>query len=634
MSVPSVVCLAFLVALGWAVRTARAGDWYVHGDLGDDAWTGTDPAVAGPDGPKQTLGGLGGALREGDTVWVAGTIRNGPSRPFFWIGVNDVTVRQWPGQAQAVVRGDVVVPPGGWSAVTTTSDPRDYRVTIGPGLTLGTVTWNWDTSMDALGLRRAHLAPAPALSAVASMAYSYYYDAAGGVLTINAGGGNPAVNTVTYVPLPESSDATLGGSNGVYVQDSRGAVIDGLHFALFTGKLTSTKWYQNGVQFYSCTGSVVRNCTFWDNGIHSVSMAGLVCADNRIENCRAYGLMSRSGTAADGGSHYVFYAGGSDVTGCLGLNNTAVCSPVLRPDGAAVAPAAHAGGYLAHTNGVVNLVRDVEWRGCTLRTTALRCEPTFVAADQAPPGDPADPRSYALRVVECEITGPKCPISTTVAFIRCRFDMTSTPADPNYSPLNTPQGEGDAVYFEACDLTGRLGSVSYHTLLQVSDGWTARLVNCSLLLDGDRERGFISYNNGGSTVIARNCVFAANSAAGWARLCGSDAARPAAAHDFKNCSYFNIDEWSVNPALGSLAQWLERCDTAARAKPPWIPPALPFADPDGPSLGLTAASSVRTLARPYGPVIPRGINGVRRNGQIGSWQYPLRANMVDGVPRE
>ena len=628
-----IAALLFALLALAAPRPAWATDYYVSGyatwgaanPVGSDAANGTSPNT-----PKATFASLDGTLAAGDTLWVAGVHFSSPGNPFALVSKNNVSIRQWPGQTQAHIHGGVRAAMTGW-----TQSSNRYNITIGAGKVITGATWNYHTSQDANGMRRAWLAPVASAAACSSTAWSHFYDSAAGVLYINANGGSPnsGSDVVTYVEYTGSS-ATSANLNGVYVESSSGVVIEGLHTSGFIGSIGSTTYYCNGIQLYTCTDSVVSGCSDWDAGIHNFVFAGLACSNNLLVNSAGYGGMSRVGTGADGGTTVAFYNGAGDVTGCRGVRVTAVCGNCLTPAGAELDATAVWGAFLTHTNGGSNYARDVEWRECTVKCLNINVEP-IVGGNNLPSGVTATPdvwTSYPVRFVDGRVSGAGGTLPTSAAIVRTRFDLNPLASDPSDTCLNTVAGTASNAFrlFIACDFVMH-ADVDDQKIIATANNWDDRFYHCSFLIDRSAAvtfREFIgwSFSTSGQ-VTARNCIFADNSATGTTYLCVNDGSTAANKHLFANCSYYNIDLYSANTALDAKAEWLANCDTVATDDASGLarhfPAALPFADSNGPELALSPSSKLRTYRRPYGNIRQPGINKRPWSGHLGSWQYPL-----------
>src|SRR3990167_2972299 len=153
---------------------------YVNGDLAAITSSGvlTTAGTGTAADPYHTLGQTTGASN-GDTINVAGKCRQG----VLYTSKTDLTVRQWSGQAQAEIRGDVVVPQGEWSVAA----GNRYVATLAAGLTITSVVYDWDTNrwarqadhtiaLDATGeIRAGHLIAAASQAACEATANSWFY---------------------------------------------------------------------------------------------------------------------------------------------------------------------------------------------------------------------------------------------------------------------------------------------------------------------------------------------------------------------------------------------------------------------------------------------------------------------------
>lgn len=636
--------LITVLVLALAALPASATDWYVAGyaqwrsasTVGSDANDGLTSAT-----PKATFASLDSLISAGDTVYVRGVHFGAVANPFAVVGKHNISIRQWPGVTQAHLHAGTRAQLTGW----TQSSNRYARGGVGSSLVIGGVSWNYNTSQDANGMRRAWLKKVADAATCSSTNWSWAYDSAtgGGTLYINtAGTGSPnsSPNVVTYVVVA-AGGATAANLNGLYFQDCSGITIDGLEVSGYVGVVDSTSYYCNNIQLHGCTGSIVSNCTTWDGGIHSVVFAGAACTNNTMLNLACYGLNSRQGTADDGGSHFTFYSGNGNVTGCLGSRCTAVCSHLLDPTGTELNTSANTGGFYCHTSGTDNFgvgstpiyVRGVLWDRPTLIALDHTCEPGFGSGNQPSPPTATPDRwdSYPVRIQDGRISGARILLADPVAFTRTRFDMTPVAADPNDTTIMTVAGiSGYSLrLFTACDFIYH-AAVDDNKLFATANNWVDRFVSCSFLIDRSAAvtfREFIGWN-GSSTgqVYATNCIFADNNATGSTYLCVNDGSAAADRHVFRHNSYFNIDEYSANAALNTKAEWLGSVDTAATDDAATVkrhfPAALPFADTDGPLLDLAATAPLRRWISPYGPIRPAGINKRVWSGHLGSWQYP------------
>ena len=94
-----VLAPALLLAVA---RPANADTIYVNGDCGDDAWTGTNPDCAEPDGPKATIQAAIGVAINGDLIRVApGTYRE----LINFLG-KEITLRSADGPETTIINGD------------------------------------------------------------------------------------------------------------------------------------------------------------------------------------------------------------------------------------------------------------------------------------------------------------------------------------------------------------------------------------------------------------------------------------------------------------------------------------------------------------------------------------------------
>lgn len=523
-------------------------------------------------------------------------------------------------------------------AFTNCQNGSAIRITGGTGATTGIYIVTNKVSNDVVAVHRQAGSTdqtnyAITIDGTGDTANTWFYDASGGVLYVNTGSASTSLvsggaDSVTYVDLSGGTTATTGNLNGVYAVDSDNIVVSGIVFSGFIGQQHTSTYYTNGVQFYTCNSSTVSNCTFYDNGIHAVSIAGLSCTGNRILNCTAAGLFARWGSGADGGNQYVFYSGGGDVYGCVGDGLTAIVSNILDPTGAEIETNGIVGGFYSHTDGAGGrVVRDVEWRNCTLVGLNGEIQPVFDASNQPSASSyPAGVWSaYPVRVRNSTLTTTSAKLTQVnpVAYRRCRFDLTPAASDPNQTGLQHNAGaSGYSMLYEACDFTSRHGTNAFYNAINLAGTWTFYFRNCSFLLTRTTttEGYFFSYLSSNAIVRAYNCIFSDASSSGNVYLCVGDSSG-GPTRDFKNCAYFNIDTYSVDSTVDTAAEWRTTVDTRSQNADPWFPSAQPFGSASSASHDLSRSSGVFTKPRPFPPYITAGINGVGFSGHIGAWQY-------------
>lgn len=401
--IPFLAAIAVIVSFAhsaWAGRT-----FYVNAfgtttggiTAGNDANSGLTAAL-----PKKTIMGTAGVMaagfgtQAGDTLYLTGTFRplcevtaTGDVDQAWKINdgaghnLNGLTIKQWPGAPQAMVRLDVPVAITSFN-VTATPGVFDYDVPDGTcawwtdtgdankqkTLTEGIVdvVVDWDLSIDTNGRHFGHLRRSHTTTEASMADNSWCFipntpaagsGGGGGTLRIclldyadddqlNASGltiafvpGNVCpleVGTPTYQTYP-----TWGAYDGTKVVNF---TLDGIHFAfgdpgyrknkpLASGTGDDNTAYGVGlnvegtvstgyVRVADATGSTIQNCVFFDNGYHGPTWAGDHCTNNTYRNNVVWGLGPNTNAGSTG---LVFYSGATgdepnDIYGCRGYDDT------------------------------------------------------------------------------------------------------------------------------------------------------------------------------------------------------------------------------------------------------------------------------------------------------------------------
>ena len=344
--------LTMLIAL--ALSFALAGrslavDYYIDAAGGNDARTSTQAQSSAT--PWKTLDklytsgvvtyGNGNAVNTGTTVYLAGTFQgNAAGTVINKLKISpcdNLTITQWPGMPQAVIRGDV--PGATWSGAagvyTTTLPQADntWGETDGIADYVASVVYNWDASIDWQGRHFGHLQRAANAAACTAGTYQYFYDADGvdniagngddRLLTVGIGasdntallawcrgnvhGGEIGAPTYSAWPAHNSTgSATLGN----YAQPVLNFTISGIHFYLWCdsgfGNRGSTISIAYGIRLADAVSCKVKKCVTIDTGYHGIGAVGDACYDVLFEDCITWGGAPNS---SSGNSSYVFYTG-------------------------------------------------------------------------------------------------------------------------------------------------------------------------------------------------------------------------------------------------------------------------------------------------------------------------------------
>lgn len=364
-------------------------DYYIDAQGGDDGNDGLTPST-----PIATLNeGFGLRLlgyTDDDTIHLSGTFRGDLA-----LGTDAivkvltpgqrVTVKQWAGMPQAVIRGDVVLPNadltyGGSAGIFTYTFAAGYFDTKDGNClpeAIASVVANWDTVVDADGYHHGHLVRAQSAADCATRVNSWWFErtgaegtpgtqTGGGVLTINVGttaGGIDAALTSTGALT--SAGLTIaycrGNRNGIEIgnptyQDNvftladfatinpdgtRYLTVDGIHVYLFCDSgwrtrlnglgagydvgpsgTVGTRSIGYGIRIADGLNCVVKNCTVIDSGYHGIMFVGDLCRFNTMLDCAIYG----SGNNPTSGNSI----GGAFYTGNSGPGNKNIEGCVAR----------------------------------------------------------------------------------------------------------------------------------------------------------------------------------------------------------------------------------------------------------------------------------------------------------------
>ena len=281
---------AIVLSLLLAGSGARAADFYVHASLGNDGNDGSSGA------PFKTLSKLQGSMHSNDRAFLAGTFRE----RLFLQGLSNITVSQWAGQEQAVLRGDRAIT-SAWSG-----GPTGWTTVLPLGQTPGSIVVDWDTSVDGYGRHYGFLLRLPDTASVNTVANSFNFDIATRVLTVNLGGDDPSAHQTSYCVAGTDGVTIHGGSAGV-----TNVTVDGLHSYLWADPTPGTGY---GFKMRDCRNSVLRNHVSIDNGYHGTGWVNYSVpnTNNHEENGAVWGTTNDS--------CYVFYTDLGDVTGARWSN--------------------------------------------------------------------------------------------------------------------------------------------------------------------------------------------------------------------------------------------------------------------------------------------------------------------------
>lgn len=600
------VCVtAWLLAAAWS-DGARATDYHVHATLGNDANDGSAGA------PFRGLSKLQSSMHSGDRAFLAGTFHE----RLFLQAMSNITVAQWAGQDQAVLRGDRPITTG-WSG-----GPTIWTTTLAPLQTPASVVVDWDTSIDAFGRHYGFLMKLPDVASVITVPNSFNFDPGSRVLTVNLGGDDPSAHQVAYCVAGNDGLTIFGGSAGV-----TNVTVDGIHSYLWADPTPGTGY---GFKMRDCRDSVLRNHVAIDNGYHGSGWVNYSVpnTNNHEENGAVWG------TTDD--SCYVFYTDVGDVTGARWSNCAAYKYTFLGRNGSPVSPLDGCSGFHWHTNGTGALVKDIEAIDCQVyEFNDGNDAPAYAGQNSAYPGDTNNWQTYPARMIGCAVFHGKGGLvyPNSTAFVRCSMDYSLAGAAATNSEAvfsdNGVAGPG-AMLFDSCEMMINLDGNQPRAFFGVSAQMRWTFINSSILDTGVNtlaHRMFMWYGPQ-SGVLARGTIFAFRNRAGTRGLNYNDSnAAWLSLHNFRDCVYVNVSDTAYstvsNGSYNDKAEWKSLVDPDGVYLT-----QTPFADPGGDSgLALDPVGPLAGVRKRLSIATMMGINGVVYSGSYGAYQEACAADL-------
>lgn len=519
-----------LLGVEASAQSLRAREWFVDGDAATNG-TGTS------DSPFNSLRQVPEGL--GQMIFVAGTFRESAA----WGGDRrDNVVRPWPGRAEPVIRGDVLVPPDQWSA---RADGLYSTLVVSAPVS---VVWNWDANIDGQGRHFGHLTAAASYSLCRSTPASWFYESTLGALLVNPplGAAPPDVGDVY---------SWVRSGNGLALQAPERVTVDGLTFRLWSDPDSGNGY---GLKVADGIFTTVSNCSFDDCGYHSAGFIGNRCVGNRFVACIGRGLNGRS-------NHFVFYSNGDDISGCAAVDCDAHLYGILDWTGAPVSSSNRCGGFFTHT-GASALVRDLEFRGCRAFGYEDAIGNSFgsgMSSGQA--ADSRNPATYPIRIVECEaINCDFANIDGHAAFIRCRLDFRkASRTGGNSGACLLFNRTGTQVALESCEIITRLDGTYATRAIWVKNPGDRLYMLGVTFYDEYAQPASRSFIRVGEDAFAQaeQCVF---SAVDPMYLTNGATTHTTDNFDFITCWYDGIAEgqYSASPLLNEKSEWIALIDGA------------------------------------------------------------------------
>ncbi len=597
-------CAAGLVAaLSGGVDAA---DYYVHAVSGNDLNDGSAAA------PFHTLTRLQSAMQAGDRAFLAGTFRE----RLILAGLSNITVAQWAGQEQAVLRGDRVIT-SAWSG-----GPTVWSTTLAPGQTAAAVVVDWDTSVDSFGRHYGFLRAATDFTTVSAIPNSFLFDGATRTLTVNLNGDDPTAHQVAYC---------VGGTDGLTIYGGSGGVtnvtVDGIHSYLWADRTPGTGY---GFKMRDCRNSVLRNHVAIDNGYHGTGWVNYSVpnTNNHEENGVVWG--------ANDDSCYVFYTSVGDVTGARWTDCVAYKYTILGRGGSPISPFDKCTGFHWHTSGAGPLVKDLEATGCRVYEFADgNTAPAFAGQNSATAGDTNNWLTYPARLIGCAVIRGKGGLvyPNATAFVRCSLDysLAGSSATSSEAVFADNGGGGPGAFlFDACEVMVNLDGNQPRAFFGVRDQIRWTFINSSILDSGvnNLAHRLIMWYAPQAGVVARGSIFAFRNRAGTRGLNYNDNnAAWLGLHDFKDCVYANVSDSSYstvsNGSYNDKAEWKALVDPEGL----YLTQA-PFADPTGATgLALDPGGPLAGVRKRLAIATTLGINGVAYSGTYGAYQDACAADL-------
>lgn len=354
----TVVIAVFVLA-----RAAFGVNYYIDAVNGNDSRTISQAQSSST--PWKTLDKLrttgvatkgdGDAVETGTTVYISGTFQGNSTGTVInklkIDPVDNLTIKQWPGMPQAVIRGDI--PGATWAGAagvyTTTLPDADNTTGETDGISdyVASVVYNWDASIDARGRHYGHLQRAASAVACVAGSYLYFYEPTTKLLTVGIGASDSTsllawcrgncmgveIGTPQYASYPaHNSTPYSAGTLGNYSEPTLNFTLDGVHVYLWCdsghGNRGASITISTGycVRIADGVNCVVKNCVTMDSGYHAIMMVGDACYGNLIEDCVLWGGAPNSLSGNSSSGFYSGFLGGevyANVNKCVARRVTA-----------------------------------------------------------------------------------------------------------------------------------------------------------------------------------------------------------------------------------------------------------------------------------------------------------------------
>jgi len=583
---------------------------YVHAQDGSDVDDGS--AVT----PKQTIAAVNTFLSANptdSTVFLAGKFQLGQA--ILATFLTDVTIKQWPGQTQAQVRGDVPVTT--WAA----TGPSGEFEAAGPTSIPASVVWNWDDNTHSDGRHFGHLVPGTFDSLAAG---EWGYDAASDALQVRLPSTVPGGADSDPDDLTEIAWTSANTVAGIEIEGFD-VLVDGLHVHLWVGA---------GAYCISLNGgggkNSVNNCVCFDGGFHVIGCHADVLSGH-LTNCTAGGCREAAGTT------FVSYGDEGPTFSGTFKNNRVLAGGLLTDTDTTVMTGGSSGpnsaSYIIHTDNTIP-VSDYVASDCTFIGNQ-QCSGFAITLrglyDEV--GDVNDGETYPVRFYDCAFLGYGRTIScqgsavrSRVALFRCRMVMDSASLGVGSGTAHgvTVETADSTVYMECCSMVmiqGAGGNASRQCLF-IAAAQTIVAVNCSFYLENSTGSNSCTFRFSGSSgfLTLIQCVMQVSSGSEDRRLVRGDANSffdDGSGKDIRDCWYDNFAStvYAQNSNMNTLAEWTALIDSNGIYD---VDPGFTSTSDLTPS----DTSALRTTKKkiPWGT--PRlGINKRPYDGTYGAYQF-------------
>jgi len=376
-----------------------------------------------------------GAYSSGGTIKIEG----GRGSFLTFSNLTDVTIKQWEGMPEYIVRGDTEIA----SFVSTSNhyitDLNDLSV-ANSAVDFVSIVEDWDTSFKTLNksnggtfsAHQGHMEKRDAATIdVPANTGSYYYDTVNKKINIIPSSGAASAHTYSWCK---------GGVAGWEFVSCNRVKVSGGKFYLFTDPDNGQGY---GVKGSNCVNCSIEDCTAIDCGYHHFGFAGSNNDNCDIINCKASGTVS-NGTNVGRASFVIFNDSPTiplrgSIDNCEGyihpLLNTA--GKVVGEDGGlddhrtdasmglfhhiGVNPSASINGVIIKNCKIYGFNDQLTGLGTLFGASATHNTPVVAVPDEW------DSSKYPVKIVDCEAHGVDAIDyrEQSIAFIRCYFDPSA-----------------------------------------------------------------------------------------------------------------------------------------------------------------------------------------------------------------